>query len=299
MSKFNYIVTEEDVKNELRIKELLRSNFNFSSRLNKKFKKEDLILLNGIPVKTYLFPSLGDVLSVNLPEEASDFIPEDIPLEILFEDEDLLILNKQPGVVVHPTKGHPAHTLANGIMKYILESQQSFKIRFVNRLDMDTSGVLVVGKNSHAQDDFTKQMGSLQVKKKYVAVVKGILPDDSGTVNLPIGRPSSERVERAVMEEGGSPSITHYRVLERFEKGFTFIELLLETGRTHQIRVHMSHIGFPVVGDHLYGGENVNLIERQALHSEELSFFHPVTKNFLNIKAPIPKDILALMDKIR
>lgn len=299
MHKFNYIVTAEDIKNESRIKELIRSNFSFSSRLNKKIKRENLILLNGHPVKTFLHPSLGDVLSINLPAEASDFVPEDIPLHILYEDDDLLVLNKQPGIVVHPTKGHPAHTLSNGIMKYILDTDKHFKIRFINRLDMDTSGILVVGKNSHTQDNFTKQMSLNQVKKTYTAVVKGILEEDEATINLPIGQANSEKVERCVMPEGGSPSVTHYRVLERYKKGFTLVELLLETGRTHQIRVHLSHLGYPVVGDHLYGGSNVNLIERQALHSTKLSFRHPVSNELLEIEAPLPSDILELIEKIK
>lgn len=299
MNKFNYVVSENDVKNELPIKELLRCNFKFSSRLNKKIKRESLILLNGIPVKTFIIPQLGDIISVRLPEEASDFTPENIPVDILYEDDDLLIINKQPGIVVHPTKGHPAHTLANGIMKHIIDTNQNFKIRFINRLDMDTSGVLTVGKNSHAQDDYTKQMADGNVKKKYTAVVKGILENDYGTIDLPIGRPDVEKVERCVMENGGSPSITHYKVMERYTKGYTLVELLLETGRTHQIRVHMSHIGHPVVGDHLYGGSNPFLIERQALHSTSISFYHPVNRNLLDVASPLPDDMIFLINKIK
>lgn len=298
MSKFNYIVTDEDVKKELQIKELLRCNFSFSSRLNKKIKREHLILLNGISVKTYLKPLVGDVLSVSFPDEASDFIPEPIPIEIIYEDEELLVINKQAGIVVHPTKGHHSHTIANGVMHYMITSNQSFKIRFINRLDMDTSGILVVAKNSHVQDDFTKQMAANKIKKRYLGVVKGIIEADEGTIDLPIGRPDLEKVERAVLLDNGSPSITHYKVLERYKKGYTLVELLLGTGRTHQIRVHMSHIGHPIVGDHLYGGSNVLLIERQALHAHKLSFFHSVTQKELQLEAPVPLDICQLIKKI-
>lgn len=300
MSKFDYIVTEDDVKNELQIKALLRFNFKLSSRLNKKIKRENLILLNGKSVKTYLLPAAGDILSISMPEEISDFIPEAIPIEIVYEDDDLLVINKQSGIVVHPTKGHPSHTIANGVMKYMIDSTQSFKIRFINRLDMDTSGILVVAKNSHVQDDFTKQMAGNKVEKKYIAVVKGILAHDEGIIDLPIGRPDIERPERSVLYDNtGADSITHYKVIERYITGYTLVELILKTGRTHQIRVHMSHIGHPVVGDYLYGGSNVLLIERQALHAHKLSFFKSITKEKLELEAPVPEDIAQLIRKLQ
>lgn len=300
MSKFNYLVTEDDVKKELQIKELLRLNFNLSSRLNKKIKRENLILLNSEPVKTYLIPAVGDILSISMPEEISNFIPEAIPIEIVYEDEDLLVINKQAGIVVHPTKGHPAHTMANGVMQYMLDSKQHFKIRFINRLDMDTSGILVVAKNSHVQDDFTKQMANNKIEKKYIAVLKGNLENDEGIVDLPIGRPDIERPERSVVhDETGADSVTHYKVIERYKTGYTLVELILKTGRTHQIRVHMSHIGHPIVGDHLYGGANVLLIERQALHAHKLSFYKSVTKEKLQLEAPIPDDITQLISKLK
>lgn len=295
-SKFEYIVTEED--QDAPVKALIRSKFTFSSRLMSKLKRGDYIYVNGKSVKLYLPANVGDVISVVFPEEKSDFIPEAIHINLVFEDKDLLIINKQSGYVVHPTKGHPVHTMANGIMKYMLDTHQNFKIRFINRLDMDTSGLLVVAKNSHSQDDFTKQMKENKVAKRYVALVKGTLPQDSGTINLPLGRPDEERVQREVME-GGQPSVTHYTVLERYEKGYTLVELLLETGRTHQIRVHLSHIGYPVVGDHLYGGENPWLIERQALHARYLSFYHPVSGALLEVEAPLPQDILDAIEKVK
>ncbi|MEG0392423.1 MAG: RluA family pseudouridine synthase, partial [Anaerovoracaceae bacterium] len=263
MRDFIYIVTKEDAQKELPIRELLRQNFSFSSRLRTKLKKHKSVYLNGESVPGWITPKAGDEIKIFIPEEQSHFPPEPIPIDPVFEDTDLLIINKQPGVIVHPTSGHPIHTIANGVTQYMIDTNQSFKIRFVNRLDMDTSGLLVLGKNSHAQDDYVKQMQKNQVEKRYVAIVKGIIEED-GTVDAPLGRPDPERVQRGVME-GGKPSITHYKVLERFDKGYTMVELLLETGRTHQIRVHMSHIGHPIVGDHLYGGENINLIGRQAL----------------------------------
>ena len=247
---------------------------------------------------------VGDVISIDLPEETSDFPEEDIPIYPVFEDDDILILNKQPGVTVHPTKGHPSGTLANGLMKYMRETNQSFKIRFVNRLDMDTTGLLIVAKNAHAQEEITKQMKANTTEKRYKAVVNGIVKEDKFTINLPIGRPDPDHVVRAVMMEGGYDSVTHVKVLERIpdenhpDGGYTLVELLLETGRTHQIRVHMSHLGHALVGDHLYGGENPDLLHRQALHSYQLTINHPITKERITLEAPLPDDIQQLINKI-
>ncbi|MFV0516931.1 MAG: RluA family pseudouridine synthase [Aminipila sp.] len=295
-NKFEYIVKESDIG--LSYKELVRNNFTFSSRLMTKLKQNNLFFVNGESIKMYLNAKQGDIITIELPEEKSDFLPENIEVNPVFEDTDLLIINKQPGYVVHPTKGHPIHTMANGIMQYMIDTQQSFKIRFINRLDMNTSGLLVVAKNSHSQDEFTKQMKENKVAKRYVAIVKGIVEKDSGTIDAPLGRPDPEKVERGVMEDG-YPSVTHYKVLERYTKGYSLIELLLETGRTHQIRVHMSHIGHPVLGDHLYGGENPWLIERQALHARYLSFYHPVSKEFMEVEAELPKDMLETIEKLK
>ncbi len=299
MAKFQYIVTEEDAG--LPIKRLLRLKFNFSSRLLSKLKFQHLVYLNGQPTPGWITPEPGDVLSVDLPEEKSDFPPEDIPIEPVYEDDDLLIINKQPGIIVHPTKGHPVHTIANGLMKYMEDTHQSFKIRFVNRLDMDTTGLLVVAKNSHAQDDFTKQMKANTTEKHYIAIARGLIAEDAFTIDLPIGRPDPEQVQRGVMTEGGYPSVTHVKVRERFPSGdgHSLVELLLETGRTHQIRVHMSHIGHPLSGDTLYGGEEPDLIDRQALHAFRLSFRHPASGKAMTVEAPLPQDMQEAILKLR
>lgn len=297
MAKFQYTVTEED--EGLPVKRLLRLKFNFSSRLLSKLKFQHLVYLNGEPVAGWITPSPGDIISVDLPEEKSDFPPEDIPIYPVFEDDDLLIINKQPGFIVHPTKGHPDHTIANGLMRYMENTGQSFKIRFVNRLDMDTTGLLIVAKNSHAQDDLTKQMKANATEKRYLAIADGIIEEDAFTIDLPIGRPDPERVERGVMTEGGYPSVTHVKVLRRFygSCGHTLVELLLETGRTHQIRVHMSHIGHPLTGDTLYGGE-AGLIDRQALHACYLAFRHPATGEAMTVQAEMPQDMQEVIHKI-
>lgn len=294
-SKFTYIIKEDD--EGLKVKELMKRRFGFSSRLMRKLKVQGGVELNGAFVKLYEKGKAGDTLTVELPEETSEFEPENIKISVLYEDDDLLLINKQPGYVVHPTKGHANHTIANGLMQYMIDTDQSFKIRFINRLDMDTSGVLLIGKNSHCQDDFSKQAAENKVEKKYTAIVKGLVKEDAGTVDEPIGLEEVDHVRRTVRDDG-YPSVTHYRVLERYEKGYTMVELLLETGRTHQIRVHMAHLGHPVVGDVLYGKQEDLLIERQALHAKSLSFLHPVSRRPMTVEAPLPQDMQRLMEKL-
>lgn len=296
MTEFKYITTQED--NGLEVKDILRHHFQFSARMRNKIKREKLVRLNGEETPGWIPTRPGDIITIKLPEETSDFIPEDIPIAPVYEDDSLLIINKQPGLVVHPTKGHPGHTLANGIMKYMLDAGENYKIRFMNRLDMDTSGLVAVAKNSHCQASFMKQSQAGLVEKRYLAIVKGLVEEDRGTIDLPIGKPDPERVERAVME-GGSPSLTHYKVLERFGCGYSLLELALETGRTHQIRVHLSHIGYPIVSDHLYGETNPFLIERQALHARKLALLHPVTGEHMSFEAPLPEDMETLIEKLR
>lgn len=333
MSQFQYIVTKEDQDAGRSVKELVHTRFTFSSRLMTKLKQNHLVKLNGETMQWWIAPAAGDVITVELPEEKSDFPPEDIPIAVVYEDADLLVINKQPGVVVHPTKGKPCHTIANALMQKMLNEDENYKIRFVNRLDMNTSGLLIVAKNSHAQDSLTKQMNASArgLHKKYKAIVVGEMLEDSGTIDLPLGRPDPEEVERWVLpvEQGGYPSVTHYQVLDRFH-GHSLVELELETGRTHQIRVHLSYIGYPILGDHLYchgdpfayrrlhgdpracdtanddavlgqGGKEIvsDLIDRQALHAFSLTLTHPVSGETLHLEAPLPEDMLAVIAKLK
>lgn len=331
MSEFQYKVTKKDATAKLSVKELVRLRFSFSSRLMTKLKQNHLVFLNGKDVQWWISPCEGDIITIKLPDEKSDFPPEDIPISVVYEDSDLLVINKQPGVVVHPTKGKPCHTIANGLMKKMLDESENYKIRFVNRLDMNTSGLLIVAKNSHAQDSLSKQMnaGSRDLHKKYKAIVVGEIPNDCGTIDLPLGRPDENEVERWVLpvEQGGYPSVTHYRVLDRFN-GHSLVELELETGRTHQIRVHLSYIGYPILGDHLYcngdpfeyrrlhgdprddenyepelgqGGKEIvsELIDRQALHAYSLTLRHPVSGELLQLEAPLPEDMQTVIQKLK
>ena len=294
MSKFVFDVEEKDSGRS--IKDILRNELGFSKRLRAKLKNNpQLVRLNGVEGAGWIPLKTGDQITIDFPQEVSNFVPENIPLDIIYEDDDLLILNKQAGIVCHPTKGHPIHTISNGVQHYIDTNKREFKIRFINRLDMDTSGVLAIAKNSHSQDAVVKQMKLNLVEKKYLAVVKGIIEEDLGTINQPIGQPDPLLVQRGVVEDGDE-STTHFKVVDRYSKGYTLVELLLETGRTHQIRVHLAHLGHPIVGDHLYGEDEPFLIERQALHALSLSLKHPVTGSPMVFQAPIPKDIAKLID---
>jgi len=360
MSKFTYIVKEED--SGLAIKSILKLRFGFSSRMMTKFKQNDAVSLNGTPAKGWMTPVIGDKLEIILPDEKSEFEAENIPVTPVYEDEHLLVINKQAGYVVHPTMGQSNHTMANAIMNYMNNTGQSFKIRFVNRLDRDTSGLLIVAKNAYVQEELTKQMKKNLVRKRYVSVLCGLIDEEKGTIDAPIGRESDDRVERAVMseEEGGYASVTHYEIIERYKhqciqlnrcltnglgengentgfdkedlarryaaidkdmfdshmdtgkakncEGATLVRLTLETGRTHQIRVHTDYIGHNVAGDTLYGGEIgvfedgkgfIPFIKRQALHAEYLEFIHPITGEKMEIQAPLPEDIAQLIEILK
>ena len=257
-------------------------------------KYQSLVDLNGSPAPGYVRPDVGDIIGVRLPEETSDFPPEDIPLDIIYEDDDLILINKQPGIIVHPTKGHPVHTIANGVMKYMADTGQSFKVRFANRIDMDTTGIIIVAKNANAQNDLADQMRKSTVLKKYIALVQGTVEKDHFVIDKPVGRPDQISIRREVMYEGGKNAISEVKVLERFESAeygpHTLVEVTLHTGRTHQIRVHLSHIGHIIAGDELYGG-SLDLIERQALHAYHIEFTHPVTRERLTFEADLPEDI--------
>lgn len=295
MSKFSYVVKFDD--SGYSVKDILRLNFSFSARMMTRFKQNGCIRLNGNVVRINVLPAPNDVISISLPDEKSGFAPEDVPISPVFEDDDILIIDKPAGYTVHPTKGHPSHTIANGLANYIIDTNQSFKIRFVNRLDMDTSGLLIISKNAYCQENIVKQMDENKVVKKYLSVVKGVLKEDSGTIDAPIGH--DPKIARRSVTPDGYPSVTRFKTLERYKKGFSLLELTLETGRTHQIRVHLSYIGHPVVGDHLYGGENVLLIERQALHAHYISFYHPITGELVESFSEMPADIRELINRIK
>lgn len=309
MDQQTYTLVKED--EELYIKELLQRRFHFSSRLIRKLKVEGGVFVNGKPARMRQKGRAGDVLRVSFPRESSYFGPEDIPLAVVYEDDDLLVLDKQPGLVVHPTKNYQTGTLANALAFHMQSRGVNYKIRFVNRLDRDTSGLILIAKNAHCQKDIADQMDRQQVRKCYRAIVHGQPEQDEGVIDLPIGKDPDHAARRKVMDQG-SPSVTRYRVLERFAAGpgqgqipgYSLLELILETGRTHQIRVHLSHMGWPVVGDELYGSlygytpEN-DRMKRQALHACELQLTQPSTGERIRIGADLPEDMRQCLQKIR
>ncbi len=289
-----FIVDEEHEGKEL--KDILYDEMKLSSRLVRKMKRNKSILVNGNFITFHARLRKGDKVEAIMADEVNQFEPENIPMEVVYEDQDLVIVDKQPGLVVHPTKGHPTGTMANALVYRMKHRGDSYKIRFVNRLDRDTSGLIIIAKNPYAQQELSKQMQRDQVEKIYLAVVKGIIQDEKGTVDAPIGRPDPDDILRQVYE-GGQASVTHYEVIERLEDA-TVIRIKLETGRTHQIRVHMAHIGYPLIGDELYGYVDQELIQRQALHAETLIFQQPRTGERVEVSAPIPEDIRALIQKL-
>ncbi|HBG1451323.1 RluA family pseudouridine synthase [Clostridioides difficile] len=282
---------------EMTLKEVLLDNLNFSVRSLSKMKKEKSVLVNGVYKKPSLKVYSGDLIEVKIDEEKANFEPQDLNLQIIYDDFDIIMVNKPPFMVVHPTKSHYDKTIANGISYYIDNQKENVKIRFVNRLDMNTSGLVIVAKNAYAHHTLSTAMSENKVEKKYITVVDGIIKENEGTIDEPIYRPTEDSIKR-IIDERGQSSVTHYKVIERLENA-TVLEVSLETGRTHQIRVHMAHIGHGIIGDELYGYVDEELINRQALHAYKLEFEQPRTKEKLKFKADIPEDMKELISKLR
>ncbi|WP_089281779.1 RluA family pseudouridine synthase [Anaerovirgula multivorans] len=278
------------------IKDVLRKKLNISSRLLTKLKKNKSIFINNSYVKYHQLVSNGDIIKVVMTEKPSQFEAEDIPFNIVYEDVDVIIVDKQPGIVTHPTKSHFTGTIANAAQYYLDKKAMNCRIRFVNRLDMDTSGLLIIAKNPYTHHVLSEQMKEDQVEKRYIAFVEGVIENDWDTINEAIYRPTDDAVKR-VVDPRGQQSITKYKVLERYRNA-TLIEVQLLTGRTHQIRVHMHHLGHPLIGDHLYG-QTSDLINRQALHANYLKFLQPRYREAVEVKASLPKDLIELQEKLR
>ena len=294
--KYNIISYINEDEN-LTLKEVLLDKLNFSVRSLSKMKRYKTVKVNNQYIKPSDTVKKGDLIEVEIIEDMAEFQPQNLNLDILYDDFDIIMVNKPPFMVVHPTKSHFENTIANGVTDYIIKQKEKVKIRFVNRLDMNTSGLVIVAKNPYAQFVLSSDMKDDKVEKMYIAVVKGIVKEDFGTINEPIYRPTDDSVKRIVHEDG-QPSVTHFEVIERL-KDATVLKLRLETGRTHQIRVHLNHIGHGIIGDELYGHVDENLINRQALHAYSLKFNQPRTREILEFKAPLPKDMEELIEKLK
>ena len=258
-----------------------------------KLIEEKQILVNEKSVKTSYTVQKGDKITITIPEAKETTLkPQDIPLDIVYEDDDILVVNKAKGMVVHPAAGNPEGTLVNAVMAHCKGNLSGIggELRpgIVHRLDKDTSGLLIVAKNDKAHIQMSKQIQDREVKKIYIALVRGIISENEATINMPIGRSMQDRKKMAVTKKG-KEAITHFQVLERFDK-YTLLKVKIDTGRTHQIRVHMAEIGHPVVGDMLYSnGKNEFGVEGQMLHATSLDFKHPVTQKPLHLEAPLPE----------
>ena len=261
------------------------------------------VLVDGKPVKASYSVSEGDSVELNIPEAVTpEILPEDIPLDILYEDEDVILVNKPKGMVVHPAAGHYSGTMVNALMYHCKDSLSGIngvmRPGIVHRIDMDTTGVLIACKNDFSHNAIAKQLKEHSIKRRYYAIACGNIKEDEGTVDAPIGRHPVDRKRMAVNYEHGKPAVTHYRVIERFGK-YTWIECELETGRTHQIRVHMAKIGHPLLGDGVYGGETRKTLEGQCLHAYVLGFIHPRTGGYMEFSAPLPEYFEKLLNTFR
>lgn len=277
------------------VKEVLKAKFSMSDRLLLKLKKLDRIYLNGDVTSVNHLVLENDLIECYLDyeEDNSNIVPIEMPLNIIYEDEAYIVVNKPAGIPVHPSMDHYTDSLSNGIAFYFNQIGLKKKIRPVNRLDKDTSGIVIFAKNEYIQECLIRQMKSKQFIKKYIAVVNGNLDNLEGTINAPIARKEGSIIERCVCETGDI-AITHYKVLKR-EPNYDIVECILETGRTHQIRVHFAYLGHSLLGDTLYGTSS-DLISRQALHAYEVELIHPLSKKKVKYIATVPEDLNKLME---
>lgn len=268
-----------------------------------KLIKEQQIFVNDKPIKANYKTTLNDTIRMVIPDLTEpDIIPEDIPLDILYEDADILVVNKPKGMVVHPSAGHYSRTLVNALMYYCKDNLSGIngvmRPGIVHRIDMDTTGSLLVCKNDSAHQKMAEQLKTHDIKRIYHAIVHGVIREDEGTIEGPIGRHPIDRKKMAINQKNGKPAITHYRVLQRFSN-FTYVECQLETGRTHQIRVHMASIHHPLLGDAVYGPAKCPFkLQGQTLHAKILGIHHPVTGEYLEIDAPLPDYFQKLLEKL-
>lgn len=291
--KLSYIIQTND--NFINIKEVLKAKFQVSDRLLLKLKKKQKIFLNGIQVFLWSPVKNNDKIEIliDFEEDNSNIIATKMNLDILYEDEAYLVINKPAGIPIHPSMDHYTDSLSNGIKYYFDSISLHKKIRPVNRLDKNTSGIVVFAKNEYIQECLIKQMQTNAFSKEYIAICNGIFSEKYGTINLPIARKEDSIIERCIDEIHGACSVTHYKVLKELqstEKSYSVVQCKLETGRTHQIRVHMQAIGHSLIGDTLYGTSSP-LINRQALHAYQIEFIHPITKKEVHYIATLPQDM--------
>lgn len=288
--KLTYKITEND--NYLNIKELLKAYFNISDRLLLKLKRNKKILVNGISSNINSILSVNDLVEVliDFEDDNSNIVPTKMKLDIIYEDDAYIIINKPAGVPVHPSMDHFTDSLSNGVRYYFDQIELKKKIRPVNRLDKNTSGLVIFAKNEYIQESLVKQMKNNDFYKEYIAICEGKFEKESGIINAPIARKENSIIERCVSKSGDN-AITEYEVIKyNQEKNYSIVKCILKTGRTHQIRVHMSYIGHSILGDTLYGNSS-KLIDRQALHSYKIEFIHPILQIKVSYVAKLYNDM--------
>ena len=300
MDKFIFQIQEE--LSDERIDKCLSLLMDTLSRSYiQKLIKEEHVLVNGKVVKANYRVKEDDEVSFYLPKSIEpEIIPQNIPLDVLYEDDDVIIINKPKGMVVHPAAGHYNDTLVNGLLYHCKNSLSGIngvmRPGIVHRIDMNTTGSLIVCKNDFSHNHIAEQLKEHSITRKYHAIVYGTLKDDFGTIDKPIGRSDTDRKKMAVNAKNGRNAITHYKVLQRFDK-YTYIECQLETGRTHQIRVHMASIGHPILCDDVYSGRSCPFkLEGQTLHAKIIGFIHPQNNQYMEIDAPLPDYFVHLLD---
>lgn len=287
----------------LRLDKAIASRYPDLSRTNiQRLIEDNKVWVNKKNQKASYKLVIDDEIEIEeIEAQEIELKPQNIPLDIIYEDNDIIVINKQKGLVVHPANGNPDGTLVNGIMAICKDSLSGIggKIRpgIVHRLDKDTSGLIIVAKNDKAHINLSEQIKNREVKKTYLALVRGVIKENEASINMPIARSTKDRKKMAV-SKNGKEALTHFKVLKRYNN-YTYIEVKIETGRTHQIRVHMSQIGYPIVGDIVYSnGKNPFGVEGQMLHAAKLNFKHPITNKELNLEAPLPKYFLDVLDKL-
>ncbi|MCM3237795.1 RluA family pseudouridine synthase [Heyndrickxia oleronia] len=300
MEKMEHIILESE--NNERIDKIISTlNAEWSRSQVQQWIKDGQVKVNGKQIKANYKCTINDQIVIDIPEpEILDVQAEEMNLDIYYEDGDVLVVNKPKGMVVHPAPGHLTGTLVNGLMAHCKDlSGINGVLRpgIVHRIDKDTSGLLMVAKNDMAHEGLVNQLVDKSVTRKYFAIVHGNVPHDYGTIDAPIGRDPNDR-QRMTVVDNGKHAVTHFRVLDRFNQ-YTFIECELETGRTHQIRVHMKYIGFPLVGDPKYGPRKTLSIGGQALHAGILGFIHPRTKQYIEFEAPLPEEFEKLLIELK
>lgn len=296
----NSLIFEVDRNNEgTKLRQYLKTVCKLSSRLIKGAALDKRIMVNNEVVRLNYIIRTNDKISIELPKnEEQNIEPEKMDIDVVYEDMDIIVVNKRPGMVVHPTKSYQSGTLANGLLYYFRENGEQCIVRLVNRLDMNTSGLIIIAKNQFSHMALSRDMHSDDFEKSYLAIVHGNLPKKSGVIDLPIYRTGDGSIKR-VIDERGQRSITCYEVVDSFN-GVDLVKLTLKTGRTHQIRVHMSYIGYPLYGDDLYCEEDdKKYINRQALHAYKLKFPHPRTGKELSLEIGLPEDMKDLIQKIK